>query len=66
VLDCQVVLGGLLAGYIGPYLPELRERLSKISTFETDGSYCTVSTFGYWSTCVGAALNFVSRFMDEI
>lgn len=66
ILDCQVVLGGLLAGYIGPYLNDLRERLSKVATFETDGSYCSVSSFGYWSTCVGAALNFVSRFMDEI
>ncbi len=66
LLDCQVVLGGLLAGYIGPYLYDLRTRLQKIATFETDGSYCSVSSFGYWSTCVGAALNFVSRFMDEI
>lgn len=66
VLDCQVVLGGLLAGYIGPYLYDLRQRLQKIATFETDGSYCTVSSFGYWSTCVGAALNFVSQFMEQI
>lgn len=66
VLDCQVILGGLLSGYIGPYLYDLRRRLQKIATFETDGSYCTVSSYGYWSTCVGAALNFVSRFMEEI
>ncbi len=66
VLDCQVVLGGLLGGYIGPYLYDLRARLQKLATFETDGSYCTVSSFGYWATCVGAALNFVSQFMDQI
>ncbi|MCC8182158.1 MAG: sugar kinase, partial [Clostridiales bacterium] len=66
VLDCQTVLGGLLGGYIGPYLYDLRQRLQKLSCFETDGSYCTVSSFGYWSTCVGAALCFVSQFITQI
>ena len=66
VLDCQIILGGVLSGYIGPYLYELRDRISKIATFETDGSFCTISSYGYWSTCIGAALNFVSDFMQEI
>lgn len=66
VLDCQTVLGGLLGGYIGPYLYDLRQRLQKLSCFETDGSYCTVSSYGYWSTCVGAALYFVNQFISQI
>lgn len=66
VLDCQTVLGGLLGGYIGPYLYDLRQRLQKLSCFETDGSYCTVSSYGYWSTCVGAALCFVNQFISQI
>ncbi|MCD8383194.1 MAG: ROK family transcriptional regulator [Clostridiales bacterium] len=66
VLDCQTVLGGQLGGYIGPYLYDLRQRLQKLSCFETDGSYCTVSSFGYWSTCVGAALCFVNQFISQI
>lgn len=66
VLDCQTALGGLLGGYIGPYLYDLRQRLQKLSCFETDGSYCTVSSYGYWSTCVGAALCFVNQFISQI
>ena len=66
VLDCPVVLGGLVSGYIGPYLYELRNRISKIASFQTDGSFCTISGYGYWSTCVGAALEFVSGFMKGI
>lgn len=66
ILDCPVILGGMLGDYIGPYMNQLRARLQKIATYETDGSYCTVSSYGYWSTCVGAALNFISRFIDEI
>lgn len=66
ILDCQVVLGGLLGGYIGPHMHELQERLKQISSFPTDGSYATISSFGYWSTSVGAALKFVSQFIDEI
>lgn len=66
VLDCDIVLGGVLAHYMGPYLEDLRFRLRNISPFETTGEYLKLSRYLSWSTCVGVALHFISDFIDNI
>lgn len=66
VLDCNVVLGGVLAHFMTPYLDDLRFRLSNISPFETDGEYLMLSRYLSWSTCVGVALHFISDFIEHI
>ena len=66
VLDCDIVLGGVLAQFIEAYLPELRSRISMISSFETDASYLRSSKYLKWTSCVGVALHFISEFLDTI
>ena len=36
VLDCDIVMGGVLAQFIEPYLDDLRRRVIDISSFDTD------------------------------
>ena len=66
VLDCPVVLGGVLAQFIEPYMDDLRRRIIDISTFETDASYLQFSKYRKWTSCVGVALHFISEFLDTI
>lgn len=66
VMDCDIVLGGVLAQFIEPYLPDLRARISNISSFETDASYLRASKYLKWTSCVGVALHFVAEFLDTI
>jgi predicted NBD/HSP70 family sugar kinase len=66
VLDCDVVLGGVLAQFMSPYLEDLRLRLRNISTFETDGKYLKLSRYLNLSNCVGAALYFINDFIENI
>ena len=37
--DCDVVLGGYVGSFIGPYIKELRSRLAALDIFDHDGSY---------------------------
>lgn len=66
VLDCDVVLGGVLAQFIEPYMSDLRRRIIAISSFETDASYLRSAKYRKWTSCVGVALHFISEFLDTI
>ena len=66
VLDCNVVLGGVLAQFMEPYIADLRQRLCRINPFNSGGSYLELSRYRSWSTCVGVALHFISEFIDSI
>lgn len=66
VLDCDVVLGGLLAQFMSPYLEDLRLRLRNLNSFETDGKYLKLSRYLSLSNCVGAALYFINEFIQNV
>lgn len=66
VLDCNIVLGGVLAQFMEPYINDLRQRLSRINPFHSGGDYLHLSRYRSWSTCVGVALQFVSEFIDNV
>ena len=66
VLDCDIVMGGVLTQFIEPYLDDLRKRIQDISSFETDVSYLRCSKYRKWTSCVGVALHFISEFLDTI
>ena len=64
--DCNIVLGGVLAQFMEPYLGELRARLCAINPFKSTGNYLKLSHYRSWSTCVGVALHFISEFIDNV
>lgn len=67
-LDCPIVLGGTLAQYLEPYLPSLRARLTADSPFGNAPQAPDLRLCRYRSqaTCIGAALHFVSGFLETI
>ena len=66
VLDCDVVLGGLLSEYLQPYLPVLREYVKAGNPFTESTEFLQLSTLRQHITPLGASLYFIRSFVDSI
>lgn len=66
LFDCTVILGGYIAEYIDPYLPELKIRAAKRNSFDHNADYIDICRYKIWSIATGAALNFVSGFIGSV
>ncbi len=67
VLDCDVILGGYVGAYLEPYLDTIRKKTLKISTFDSDpAEFIKLCTYKYESIAAGAALHFISQFIQTI
>lgn len=65
-LDCDVVIGGFMADFLEPYLPEIRKKLIELDQFDTDGSYLHLSWCPKHAALLGAAFYYVKEFLDSI
>jgi len=66
VLDCEVVLGGCLSEYLGPYLPLLRRYVQSAGPFADDADFVQLSVLRSHIVPLGAALHFIREFLDNI
>ena len=66
ILDCEVVLGGLLAEYLEPWLPQLREYVRAGSPFGDDASFLHLSVLRRHTVPLGGALLFIQDFLAQI
>ncbi|KGK92091.1 ROK family transcriptional regulator [Desulfosporosinus sp. HMP52] len=64
--DCNVIIGGYAGAYMDEYIEELRELVSKRNSFEVDGKYLHVCKYKLEATAVGAALQHVESFINNI
>lgn len=64
--DCNVIVGGYVGAYLDEHLDTIRERLAERNTFEKDGTYLQVCRYKLEATAVGAALQLVKPFIDNI
>ena len=64
--DCNVILGGYAGAHMDDYIEYLRELVSKRNTFEVDGQYLHVCKYKLEATAVGAALQHVEIFINNI
>ncbi len=65
-LDCDVVLGGFLSEFLGPYLPRLKEYAAANNPFEKNAEYLHLSTLRRHTVPLGVALHFVTEFLEHI
>ncbi len=65
-LDCDVVIGGFLSEYLGPYLTRLREYTAGTNYVVSDASYLHLSTLRRHTVPLGVALHFVTDFLEHI
>ena len=66
IYDCNVILGGSVARFIGAYVPELNRCLAQRDSFHRAAPYIRACKYHSESSAVGAALIFVDRFIDRI
>lgn len=66
LFDCQIVLGGYVGGYLDEHILQLQDLVSKKHSFKADGKFIQACLFKRNSLASGAALNFISRFIDSV
>lgn len=64
--DCQVILGGYVGRHLDPYLDELKELVREMDPYHENPDY--IRTAGVWkeSVAVGAALQYIVEFLNQI
>ena len=63
ILDCDIVLGGILAQHMEDYIDGIHQKLSELNCMENEGKYLHLSRYRSRSTGIGVALYFVSNFI---
>jgi predicted NBD/HSP70 family sugar kinase len=64
--NTDVIIGGHVGGYMSPYIDQLRDVISRKNPFSMSGSYLKDCAYKREATAVGAAMLFISEFMDSI
>lgn len=66
LFDCKIILGGYVGEYLDKYIDEIKRHAAKLNSFEKDAEYLDVCRYKTNSIAAGAALNFISGFLDSI
>lgn len=64
-LDCCVVLGGQMAGFLAPYLPRLKHLVSECDPFSPDAEYLRIDHSLGKGAILGTALYYVKEFLEK-
>ncbi len=66
VLDCDVILGGLLSEYLQPWLPVLKRYVVAGNPFRESADFVQLSTLRHHIAPLGASLYFIQEFVNSI
>ncbi|HVI42124.1 MAG TPA: ROK family transcriptional regulator [Anaerovoracaceae bacterium] len=66
VFDCDIILGGYVGSFMGPYIREFQERIARDNIFGNTGSYVKSCKYQLEAAALGAALFFIEKYMKEI
>ncbi|MDR1872082.1 MAG: ROK family transcriptional regulator [Deltaproteobacteria bacterium] len=66
LLDCDIVLGGYVGGFLGPYLEEIKRRVLALDTFKDESDYLRLSRHKMEGAAVGVALNYIDNFINSL
>lgn len=66
ILDCEIILGGTLARYVGDYFEEIKCRLAGINVFDNNADYLHLSNYTSNASAIGTALHFVDEFIKTV
>ena len=64
IIDCDVVLGGLLSEYLKPWFPVLNGYVEESNPFDRNAGFLRLSTLQRHVAPRGAALYFIREFID--
>ncbi len=66
VLDCDIVIGGYVGGYIEQHMQDLCRKVAERNIFEKGSSFIRPCKFKYEAAAFGAALSVIETFVCEI
>lgn len=66
ILDCIVVIGGVMTPYLAPYLPRLHELAAELNPFEGSAEYIRLCRHPRRATLLGVALHFIQDFIRSL
>lgn len=66
VLDCDIVLGGYVGSCLEPYIEEIRKMVSERNTFSENGSFVRVCNHKVGAAALGAALQVIELFIEQV
>jgi predicted NBD/HSP70 family sugar kinase len=66
LFDCKIILGGYVGGYMEKHIENLKRRVANLNPFEKDAEYLELCMYTPHTISAGAALNFISRFVQSI
>ena len=64
--DCEIILGGYVGGYMERYMNAFRHLVGTYDPYQQDGMYVWPCRYRMEASAVGAALNFIQKFITEI
>lgn len=66
LFDCNIIIGGHTGSFMDEYIDELRDRLARRNPFEDAADYLMPCRYKTEAVATGAALNYISAFLDSI
>jgi len=66
VFDCDVILGGTLARYVGDYFEDIKTRLGRINVFDNNADYLHLSNYTSNASAIGTALHFADEYIKTV
>lgn len=66
MLDCNIILGGYVGAYIDDYMNDLRRLTAEKNPFEDHADYLLPCKCKVAAVAMGAALNYISAFVNTI
>lgn len=65
-MDCDIILGGYVGGFMEPYMEQFRKLVSEHDIFETDAKYVKAGRYKKEASALGAAILWVDRYIAQI
>lgn len=66
VLDCDIIIGGYVGGYIEKHMGDVYRKVAERNIFEKRGSFVRSCVFKFEAAALGAALSVIEAFVSEI
>ena len=66
LFDCDIIIGGYVGAYMDQYLDDLKKLIAGRSSFEKNADYLKPCYYKIEAIAAGAALNYISDFLNSI
>lgn len=66
VLDCEIILGGYVGGYMENRLEDVRKKVAERYIFGKKGTLLRACTYKFEAAALGAALSVIEDFVEQI